>query len=265
MPTVRVRDINMYYELHGSGTPLVHVGGLAGDARAWTRQIQWLSQHFQVLCFDNRGTGRTDCPDQPYSTRLFAEDTLGLMDALGIERAHLYGISMGGCIVQEAAIARPGRAISLTINCSFAKLDRYGNRICENLIGVYKTQGAREAARHMTLYCYTPAYFNRHQDEIDAKEKTLGDAERPGHAFLHSAHACIEHDSRARLGGLKMPALVNCGDQDPWCSPACSAEIARLIPGAQLKLYPDSSHFFLNEHFDACMPDILRFLRSVPA
>ncbi len=138
MPTVRVRDINMYYELHGSGTPLVHVGGLAGDARAWARQIQWLSQHFQVLCFDNRGTGRTDCPDQLYSTKLFAEDTLGLMDALGIKRAHLYGISMGGCIVQEAAIAHPERVISLTINCSFAMLDRYGSRICENLIGVYK-------------------------------------------------------------------------------------------------------------------------------
>ena len=90
---------------------------------------------------------------------------------------------MGGCIVQEAAIARPERVISLTINCSFAKLDRYGNRICENLIHVYKTQGAREAARHMTLFCYTPAYFNSHKEEIDTKEKTLGDAERPAHAF----------------------------------------------------------------------------------
>jgi pimeloyl-ACP methyl ester carboxylesterase len=60
-----------------------------------------------------------------------------------------------------------------------------------------------------------------------------------------------------------MPALVNCGDQDPWCSPACSEEIARLIPGAKLKLYPGSSHFFLNEHFDVAMPDILRFLQSV--
>jgi pimeloyl-ACP methyl ester carboxylesterase len=257
-----VKDISMYYELHGSGTPLVHVGGLAGDARAWTRQIQWLSQYFQVLCFDNRGTGRTDCPDQPYSTKLFAQDTLGLMEALGIERAHLYGISMGGCIVQEAALARPERVLSLTINCSFAKLDRYGSRICENLINVYKTQGAHEAARHMTLYCYTPAYFNTHREEIDAKEKTLGDAQRPAHAFLHSARACIEHDSRARLGTLRIPTLVNCGDQDPWCSPACSEEIARLIPGAMLKLYPGSSHFFLNEHFDVCMPDILGFLRS---
>jgi len=253
----------MYYELHGSGTPLVHVGGLAGDARAWTRQIQWLSQHFQVLCFDNRGTGRSDCPDRPYSTPLFARDTLGLMDALGIRRAHFYGISMGGAIVQEAALAAPGRVISLTINCSFAKLDRFGARICKNLMNVYKTQGAPEAARHMTLYCYTPPYFNSHKEEIDAKEKSIGDAGRPVHAFLSSALACIEHDSRERLPSLRIPTLVNCGDQDPWCSPACSEEIARLVPGAKLRLYPGSSHFFLNEHFDVCMPEILAFLRSV--
>ena len=81
MPKVRVNDIEMYYEIHGKGTPLVHIGGLAGDARTWIRQIEHLSQHFQVLCFDNRGTGRTDCPDRPYSTKLFADDTVGLMDA----------------------------------------------------------------------------------------------------------------------------------------------------------------------------------------
>jgi 3-oxoadipate enol-lactonase len=84
MPKVRVNDIEMYYEIHGKGTPLVHIGGLAGDARTWMRQIEHLAQDFQVLCFDNRGTGRTDCPDRPYSTKLFADDTVGLMDEVGI-------------------------------------------------------------------------------------------------------------------------------------------------------------------------------------
>src|SRR5271168_1691355 len=134
MPTVRVNDIEMHYEIHGKGTPLVHSGGLAGDARAWTRQIEHLARHYQVLAFDNRGTGRTSCPDMPYSTRLFATDTVGLMDAIGIKRAHICGISMGGCIVQEVAINHPDRVISLIINCSFAKFDRYGARITENIM-----------------------------------------------------------------------------------------------------------------------------------
>lgn len=265
MPKARVKDIEMYYEVHGRGTPLVHIGGLAGDARAWIRQVEYLAKHFQVLCFDNRGTGRTSCPDTPYSTRMFAEDTVGLMDALGIKRAHLYGISMGGCIVQEIAINHPARTLSLVINGSFAKFDRFGARITENIMNVYRSQGAAEAARHMTIACYTPSYFNSHKDEIDAKEKALGDAQRPAHAFIHSARAILEHDSRSRIGDIKVPTLVNCGATDPWCSPGCSQEIARSIAGSRLKLYPNSSHFFLNEHFDEVMADILTFLGAVEA
>jgi pimeloyl-ACP methyl ester carboxylesterase len=263
VPKVRVNDIEVYYEIHGKGTPLVHIGGLAGDARTWMRQIEHLSKHYQVLCFDNRGTGRTDCPDTPYSTKLFAEDTVGLMTAVGVERAHIYGISMGGGIVQEISINYPERVLSLVINCSFAKMDRYGARITENIMNVYKTQGPREAARHMTLFCYTLRYFNTHKDEIDAKEKSIGDANRPAHAFIRSTEACIGHDARERLDQIKVPTLVNCGSEDTRCSVGCSEELARLIPGAKLQLYPNSSHFFLNEHFDQSMADILAFLRSV--
>jgi pimeloyl-ACP methyl ester carboxylesterase len=263
MPKVQVRDIGMYYEVHGKGTPLVHIGGLAGDARAWARQIEHLSKHYKVVCFDNRGTGRTSCPDIPYATRMFAEDTVELMNALNIQRAHMYGISMGGCIVQEVAINYPERVLSLVINGSFAKFDSFGARITENIMNVYKSQGAAEAARHMTIACYTPSYFNSHKDEMDAKEKALGDGQRPPHAFVNSALAILEHDSRARIGGIKKPTLVNCGDSDPWCSPACSEEIARLIPGARLKVYPNSSHFFLNEHFEQAMADIQGFLSAI--
>jgi 3-oxoadipate enol-lactonase len=263
MPKVRVNDIEMYYEIHGTGTPLVHVGGLAGDARTWQRQIEHLAQHYQVLAFDNRGTGRTDCPDVPYSTRLFADDTVGLMDAVGIKRAHVYGISMGGGIVQEVAINYPDRVLSLVINCSFAKMDRYGARVTENIMNVYKAQGPQEAARHMTLFCYTPPYFNSHKDEIDAKEKSIGDAKRPAHAFIQSTKACVGHDARSRLGEIKVPTLVNCGTEDTWCSACCSQELAALILGAKIKLYPNSSHFFLNQHFDQSMADILAFLGSV--
>ncbi|MGE0565254.1 MAG: alpha/beta fold hydrolase [Pseudolabrys sp.] len=265
MPKVNVNDIEMYYELHGKGSPVVHISGLAGDARTWQRQIEHLSRHHQVLAFDNRGTGRSDCPNVPYSTRLFAEDTVGLMSAVGIERAHIYGISMGGCIVQEIAINHPDRVLSCVINCSFAKFDRYGARITENLINVYRTQGPAEAARHITLFCYMPDYFNRRKDEIDAKEKSIGDAKRPAHAFINSAIACLEHDARDRVAQIKAPTLVNCGTEDAWCAARCSEELARLIPGARSKFYPNSSHFFLNEHYEECMSDILAFLASVKA
>jgi len=185
------------------------------------------------------------------------------MTAVGIERAHIYGISMGGGIVQEIAINHPDRVLSLVINCSFAKMDRYGAHVTENIMNVYRAQGAREAAKHMTLFCYTLSYFNTHKDEIDAKEQSIGNAERPAHAFIRSTEACIGHDARARLGQINVPTLINCGSEDTWCSVGCTEELARLIPGARLKLYPNSSHFFLNEHFDQSMADILAFLSSV--
>jgi len=156
------------------------------------------------------------------STKLFADDTVGLMDAVGIERAHIYGISMGGGIVQEIAINHPHRTLSLVINCSFAKMDRYGARVTENIMNVYKAQGPHEAARHMTLFCYTLPYFNTHKDEIDAKERSIGDAQRPAHAFIRSTEACIGHDARSRLNQIKVPTLVNCGSEDTWCSVGCS-------------------------------------------
>ena len=109
----------------------------------------------------------------------------------------------------------------------------------------------------------TLPYFNSHKDEIDAKEKSIGDAKRPAHAFIQSTKACVGHDARSRLGQIKVPTLVNCGTEDTSCSASCSQELAALIPGAKIKLYPNSSHFFLNEHFDQSMADILAFLGSV--
>ena len=81
--------------------------------------------------------------------------------------------------------------------------------------------------------------------------------------FIRSTEACIGHDARSRLNQIKVPTLVNCGSEDTWCSVGCSQELARLIPAANLKLYPNSSHFFLNEHFDQSMADIIAFLSSV--
>jgi pimeloyl-ACP methyl ester carboxylesterase len=264
MPKAKIDDITMYYEVHGDrGTPLVHIGGLAGDARAWQRQIAVYAGRHRVLAFDNRGTGRTDCPDGPYSTKQFARDTVSLMDHVGIDKAHVLGISMGGAIAQEIALGYPDRVKSLVINCSFAKMDRYGARTIENIMGVYEKQGAREAARHFVLYFYPLAYFNEHKAEVDAKEKVLGDSKRPAHAFTASSRACLKHDTRKRLGRIRCPVLVNAGSDDLMCSPSSSREIADGVPGARFKLYRNASHFFLAQHFEKATSDIMRFLAAV--
>src|SRR5437899_5420764 len=99
----------MYYLEAGSGELLLLSMGFGGDHTAWAFQIGALSARYRVIAFDNRGVGRTDAPDHPYTTGMMARDSLGLMDALGIDRVHVIGVSMGGMIAHEPALAHPER------------------------------------------------------------------------------------------------------------------------------------------------------------
>ena len=120
MPTVRVGDINIYYEDYGKGEPLLLIAGWGTDLSCWLSQIPEFSTKYRVIAFDNRGAGRTDAPDEPYSFRMMADDAVGLLDALGIGQAHILGVSMGGCIAQEIAIEHPERTKSLILAATTA-------------------------------------------------------------------------------------------------------------------------------------------------
>jgi pimeloyl-ACP methyl ester carboxylesterase len=104
MPKIKANGIDLYYEIHGRGDPLVLIMGLRRNAEWWYCQVPTLSKHFQVVVFDNRGAGRSDQPAMDYSIPLFADYTAALMKALGLSSAHVLGISMGGYIAQELAI-----------------------------------------------------------------------------------------------------------------------------------------------------------------
>ena len=115
---VKVNDINMYYEIHGEGFPLVMIQGIGQSSLMWPPIfLDEVSKSFKIIIFDNRGAGRTDKPDIEYSIKMFADDTIGLMDALNIERAHVLGYSMGGIIAQELVLNYPKRVEKLVL-CS---------------------------------------------------------------------------------------------------------------------------------------------------
>ncbi|MCC6056186.1 MAG: alpha/beta hydrolase, partial [Desulfurococcaceae archaeon] len=108
MPKVRVGDIHIYYEILGQGEPLVMIMGRTGNLDWWDpRMISELKKYFTLILFDNRGTGRSEKGEKPFSIKLFADDTVGLMDALGIAKANILGISLGGAIAIEIALSYP--------------------------------------------------------------------------------------------------------------------------------------------------------------
>jgi len=118
MPTTNANGINLYYEVYGQGEPLLLIMGLSLNSKSWFRTLPALSEHYQVIIFDNRGVGLSDKPNTPYSIELMAEDARAVLDAAGVETAHVYGISMGGMIAQKLAIKYPERIRSLILGCT---------------------------------------------------------------------------------------------------------------------------------------------------
>jgi pimeloyl-ACP methyl ester carboxylesterase len=259
--SAQVGDVELYYEDYGEGVPVVLIHGLAGDCSAWQPQIARLKQHYRLIAFDNRGAGRSSAPDYPYTTRHFADDTVALLDELGVtEPVHFIGRSMGGAIAQEIALGYPDRVRSMIITASFGKLDRYGYQILESIDEVVKTQGYAAAAKIQSLFFFPPPYFNTHKEQMDGFEAALADTDRPVHGYVNSTHACLTHDALDRLHLVQCPTLVLAGGQDVLCAAAASRQIADVIPGCELKIYEEASHFFLIQCFEESMGDIEGFL-----
>ena len=262
MALASVGDVELFYQEYGAGTPVVLIHGLAGDSSAWQAQIERLQPNYRVIALDNRGAGRSSAPDYPYTTRHFADDTVGLLDAIGIdEPAHIIGRSMGGAIAQEIALGYPDRVRSMIITASFGKLDRYGYQILESINEVVKTQGYAPAAKIQSLFFFPPAYFNEHTEQMEGFEAALADTDRPIHGYTNSTHACLEHDALDRLSQVQCATLVLAGGQDVLCAAEASREIAELVLGSELKIYEDASHFFLIQNFEESMRDIEEFLQ----
>ena len=118
MPVAQVGNLRMHYQIKGEGPPLVMIMGLNGDITWWDRLLTELAGDFRLLLFDNRGAGLTDKPNEKYTISMLAEDTVGLMEEVGIQQAHVFGISMGGMIAQEMALAFPDHVNGLVLGCT---------------------------------------------------------------------------------------------------------------------------------------------------
>jgi pimeloyl-ACP methyl ester carboxylesterase len=252
MPTKSINGINIYYEIHGSGEPLVLIMGLRRNAEWWYRQIPALSRHFKVIAFDNRGAGRTDKPESEYSIGQFAEDTAGLMDALGVARAHVFAISMGGYIAQELAIRRPEKVRSLSLGCTSAGGKRAVMMKPERIAKFIANEGL---THEQILRKDMDIYFS---DELIARdEKTIEEFiqvslkhYQPADAFKRQFDACMKHDTLNRVGAVRVPVMILTGDDDPLVPPGNSDILRELLPHAAFHVFPKGRHCFFIEFAD---------------
>lgn len=263
MPITRINDINLYYEVHGAGEPLLMIHGLASRGQGYNYQIPALAPHFQLITFDNRGVGETDQPDEPYSIPQMADDAAALLDHLGIQTARVLGISMGGMIAQELALRHPQRVSKLALGCTHCGISHcipspaWVAEIFRNAKGKSREQVVRE---------FVPVNFARLTQQtrpelIEAVVPQMVSNLQQPYAYYRQLEAVYRFDSYDRLPAIKAPTLVLTGTEDVLIPPGNAAIIAERIPGARLVSFTETSHLFFIEKADEVNQALLEFFK----
>ena len=242
----------MFYQDVGDGEPLVLIMGFGGDTTAWALQMADFPARHRVIAFDNRGVGRSDAPDHPYTTRMMAGDALGLMDALGVDRAHVLGVSKGGMIAQELALARPDRVRSLHLACTFARPDAYMLALNAAWREMRLGLGRESTLRALALWLFSPTTYAERPDFIEALlQNSLANPYPQSLAgFLRQGEAVAAHDALERLPAIRCPTLVSVAEDDILVPPRFSRELVSRVRGAELQLVPGAGHGYFLERPD---------------
>jgi pimeloyl-ACP methyl ester carboxylesterase len=243
VPTAHVNGVDLHYLRAGEGDDVLLLCGLGDDVTAWDGQLGPVSERYRVTVVDNRGVGRSSLPDGEFTVRDLAADAIGLCDAVGIERAHVMGFSMGGAIAQELAIARPDIARSLVIVGSWAYSDRLFRTFIES--SAYFAGIADDDRRFLMYFLastYSRAVFEDGRIDAFCEAMLSNPYPQSTEAFQRTCRAILGHDTRDRLGAIGQPTLVIYGEEDVICPPRHSREIATLIPNARLVGIPAQAH-----------------------
>jgi pimeloyl-ACP methyl ester carboxylesterase len=262
MPKVRANGINLHYVEAGSGDPLLLIMGFGGDHLAWAFQTPVFAHRYRVIAFDNRGAGQSDVPDLPYTTRMMADDAAGLLDALGIERAHVIGVSMGGMIAQELTLNHPRRVRSLQLHCTMARPDGYMHALIANWRVVRAKVTAEEWMRIVALWLFSPTTYAERPEFVEAIIQTGIANPYPFTltGFLRQGEAVRSHDTFDRLGKLAAPTLVSVADDDILVPARFARELAGVVPGARFTTIAGAGHCYFWERADVFNAMCLEFL-----
>ncbi|HVU09999.1 MAG TPA: alpha/beta hydrolase [Phototrophicaceae bacterium] len=265
MPFVTLPDsTRLYYETVGSGDPLILIAGQASDHHLWDGAADDYSAHYQVTVFDWRGTGQSDKPSEPpYSTRGFAKDVIGLMDALGIERAHAVGQSMGGRVGQWLGIDYPDRIGALVLGCTTPG-NAHGVPRSPDFAMTLNSPDSPEKQMALAQFIYTPQWIYTHGAQLMEAERVM--AENPVPPFAQMLHwqASEGHDAWELLPTIKAPTLVIHGSDDRLNATANAPLLAERIPNAELVIIPGGRHGFFLEFREQVSAAILDFLARHP-
>jgi pimeloyl-ACP methyl ester carboxylesterase len=241
----------LHYELHGSpnSPPLILLEGMGGDIPGWRRNIPHLAKELRVIAYDFRGNGGSDAPDEPMTMATFVDDTIALLNELGIERSHVYGQSFGGMVAQELALAHPERVRSLILACTYPGGSHAVRRSATVPVG--------EPWRQL----YAPGFPDRHPEHVAEDLRVGSENPQKPHAGRRQWEAMQAFDAYDRLPQIRVPTLVLHGTED-LVVPVDNARIlAERIHGAELALLEGAGHVYHSERSEEADVLVLDFTR----
>jgi pimeloyl-ACP methyl ester carboxylesterase len=247
MPKVELAGSELHYERSGEGEPLLLIQGMSANHKAWGQAFSsLLERDFEVIAFDNRGMGLSRPVTEGFSIAEMAADTAALLEALEIESAHVLGISMGGMIAQELALAHPAKLRSLTIGCSYCGGE--GSQLMDpaDFQGLVEAMGSGDQGRvFRAMYELNLSPNFRAEESRYADFTAMAEAlPAPRETIGLQVQAIVSHDTHERLPDIATPTLVIHGTVDRVLGYPNGPLIAGLIPGARLETYEDVGHMF---------------------
>lgn len=265
MPEAQLREITINYEIDGdegaNGT-IVLVNGLADDLQSWGFQVPALVEGgYRVLRFDNRGIGRSSRPAGPYSSRMLADDAKALIDSLGLKNVHIMGVSMGGMIAQEYALAYGGDLRSLTLACTYGTADAFCKTMFAMWADLARGMGVPFVMRDVALWAFTGPFFNERGKEAAEFAETMASLDMAVDTYLAQLAVIQAHDAIGRVGGITVPTLVLAGEEDILIPVRLSRELHQAIPGSRWATTP-GGHACIWETPDPFNAAFLDFVRS---
>jgi 3-oxoadipate enol-lactonase len=261
MPIATVNGVDINYRLEGDGEQtIVLINGLADDLETWVFQVDaLLGAGYRVLRFDNRGIGSSGTPDGPYTTAQMAQDAKALVDELGISDFHLLGVSMGGMIAQEYALANPGDLRSLTLACTYAAPGPFCSRMFAMWADMAPVNGVPFIMRDVALWAFTVPFFEEREAEAEEFEGEMAQLAMPVEAYLAQLASIRTHDTTDRLDRITVPTLVLVGEEDILIPVRLSRRLHDAIAGSEWAQTP-GGHACLWEHPEPFNQAVLGFL-----
>jgi pimeloyl-ACP methyl ester carboxylesterase len=269
LPYETIGDIDLYYEIHGSpeAPPLVLIGGWASYRWIWFRQVPAFRDKYRCIVFDNRGAGKSSKPDYPYTMEMFAADTVGLLDALDIESAHILGISMGGLIGQQIALSYPEKVRSLILVSSHFGGPNHipiPDNIVALLVALPTETISYEQAREMRYKAtFSQQFLKENKGLMEQIDGWVVKHPAPLFAQVHQSAATTGFDSESELKNITSPTLILHGDSDFTILPKNSELLAERIPNSKLQFIEGAAHFVIVEKYEEFNNAVMRFIDEI--